>query len=98
MKIQFRQSGGYAGLMMGCEINTDFLPPEEAARLESLVKQSSILQAKSVSMSQARDLLNYELTIETSEGVHKVSFDDMSLPRSIEPLLDYLQERVEPLR
>ena len=38
MKITFRQSGGYAGLIMGSEIDTDSLAAEEAAKLQSLVE------------------------------------------------------------
>ena len=47
MKITFRKSGGYEGLIMGCEINTDSLPAEEAAKLQSQVEQSGILPAQS---------------------------------------------------
>ena len=66
MKVMFRQSGGYTGLMMGSELDTDSLPSDEAASLQSLVEQSGILQAKSGRSPNARDLLNYEITVETS--------------------------------
>ena len=98
MKITFRQSGGYAGLIMGSEINTDSLSAEEAAKLQSLVKQSGILQAQTKQTSNVADLLNYEITIETKEGIRQVSFDDLSLPESAVPLLEYLQERAKPWR
>ena len=98
MKITFRQSGGYAGLIMGSEINTDSLSAEEAAKLQSLVKQSGILQAQTKQTSNVADLLNYEITIETKEGIRQVSFDDLSLPESAVPLLEYLQERAKPLK
>jgi hypothetical protein len=98
MKIKFRQSGGYAGLIVGCEVNTSSLSAEEAAKLSSLVEDSGILQATSKRTPNAADLLNYEFTIETREGMHHVSFDDLSLPESIMPLLEYLQSRAKPLR
>ncbi|GET37419.1 protealysin inhibitor emfourin [Microseira wollei] len=98
MKVTFRQSGGYAGLRMGCEFDTDSLPADEAARLGSLVEQSGIMQAQSGSNPTARDLLNYDLTVETSEGSHHVSFDDMTVPQGVAPLLEYLQERSHPVK
>ncbi len=96
MKITFRQSGGYAGLIRGCELDTDALPDEEVARLRSLVQQSGILQAQSNPTPNAFDLCNYELTIETNEGIHQISCDDLSLPEEAVPLVEYLQEQARP--
>lgn len=98
MKIKFRQSGGYAGLRMGCELDTNVLSIDEAAQLESLVKTSGILKAKSDRSENTADLINYEITIETKEGTHQVTFDDLTLPESVVPLLDYLQSHAKPLR
>jgi len=98
MKINFRQSGGYAGLRMGCELDTNLLPQDESAKLESLVETSGILQAKSTRSENTADLINYEIAIETKEGKHQVTFDDLTLPESVVPLLDYLQSKAKPLR
>ena len=98
MKITFRQSGGYAGLRMGCELNTKALSLEETAQLESLVETSGILQTQTALSANTADLINYEITIETKEGKHQVTFDDLTLPASIIPLLDYLQDRAKPIR
>lgn len=97
MQVRFRQSGGFAGLRRGCDLDTDTLPAEEAANLRSLVEQSGVLQAQSGRTAKARDLFNYEITIETSDGTHLVTFDDGSKPEGIEPLLEYLQNLSEPL-
>ena len=98
MKINFRQSGGYAGLRMGCELDTNLLPQDESAKLESLVETSGILQAKSTRSENTADLINYEITIQTKENTHQVIFDDLTLPESVLPLLDYLQSQAKPLR
>ncbi len=96
MKITFRQSGGFAGLIQGCELDTDLLSVSEAAQLQSLVEESGILQAKSQFMPEARDLFNYEITVETREGTVRVLFDDMTIPESAEELLEYLQQFAQP--
>ena len=38
MKIKFRQAGGYAGLRLGCDLDTNLLSAPESIQLESLVK------------------------------------------------------------
>jgi hypothetical protein len=98
MKIKFRQSGGYAGLRMGCDLDTNSLNITESTQLESLVKTSGILQSKSGRSENAADLISYEITIETKEGTHQVRFDDLTLPDRVLPLLDYLQSQAKPLR
>ena len=95
MKISFRPSGGYAGLIMVSEIDTDSLAAEAAAELKSLVEQSGVSQARRKQTPNSADLLNYEITIETKKGIHQVSFDDISLPESVIPLLEYLQDRAK---
>ncbi|QSJ16309.1 hypothetical protein JYQ62_31970 [Nostoc sp. UHCC 0702] len=97
MKVNFSQSGGYAGLRRGCELNTDSLTPDEAAKLQSLVELSGILEAQSSHAPNARDLFNYNITVETSQGQRTVSFDDLSLPENAQPLLKYLQSCAKPL-
>lgn len=97
MKIQFRESGGFAGLIQGCEIDTKQLPPQEAAELDSLLEQSGILQHRNEDTPDARDVFNYEIVVETNKGTQHASFNDMNLPESTIPLLEYLQSRAEPL-
>lgn len=98
MKIEFRQSGGYGGLIMGTKINTDSLTAKEAAELQSLVEQSNLLQAQSKQTPNSADLLQYQITIQTKEGVRQISFDDLSLPENAIPLVEYLQDRAKPIR
>ena len=96
MKITFRQPGGFAGLIRGCELDTDSLHPDEAAKLASLVKQSNILQAKGGRTPDVCDAIDYQIAVETSQGTHQLSCDDLSCPESAQPLLDYLQGRAQP--
>jgi hypothetical protein len=96
MKITFRQSGGYTGLIKGCEIDTDLLPSDESTLLQALVEQSGLLKAEGRQLSDGRDLLDYEITIEIGHEVHHVSFDNMSLPAEVIPLLEYLQGQAKP--
>ena len=97
MKIKFRQSGGYAGLRMGCDLDTDLLSTAESTKLASLVKASGISQLKSTHSKNTADVISYQITIETNDGTHQITFDDLTLPESVIPLLDYLQNQAQVL-
>ena len=98
MKITFRQSGGYAGLLRGCEINTELLSSAEARELKSLVEQSGILEAQSKQSPNLADAFYYLIVIETMEKTHQVSFDDQSLSEEVIPLIDFLQDRSDYIK
>ena len=93
MKVTFRQSGGYAGMIRGCELDTAAMEPAEAQRLQSLVNNSRILELglKGEGAPKRPDLINYKFTIATGGTVHEISLDDLSITPTILPLLEYLQ-------
>ncbi len=97
MKVVFRQSGGFAGLIRAVELDTDDLPPEEAAELYSLVQQSDLQNTRGESESRWRDLQTYEIRVETGEDVYEVAFDDSNVPAGVTPLLAFLRKRSKPL-
>jgi hypothetical protein len=96
MKIRFEQSGGYTGLLKGCELDTTALPPEKAKELEQLVKASTILASGEFLSDSSRDLQQYEITIEDGPSKISVIFDDESLPQSVKPLIGYLKKCSKP--
>lgn len=97
MKVAFRQTGGFAGTFRGCDLDDTSLPPAEARDLRRLVATSGVHAARSAGPSAARDLVQYEIVIENSGGIHSVAFDDMTIPAGIGPLLTYLQLRTKPI-
>lgn len=95
MKLRFDQTGGYAGLVKGCEIDTSTLPPENAREIEQLVKASALSSGEFLSQS-SRDLYQYELTIEDETSTTSVVLDDQSIPASAKPLIGYLKKCAKP--
>ncbi len=93
MKIRFRQTGGFGGLVLGCDLDTSALPPAEAQELTRLVKQANLEKIQTRRSEKGRDLQIYEIAVE-NEIAAKASFDDMSMPANIRPLLDFLRQRV----
>jgi hypothetical protein len=108
MKIRFRQSGGVAKVELGCDLDTDLLIPDEAKKLRALVEECGCFKAKRWSIpwlenlmrgnsSVACDLFFYEINVKTTKRTRRVSFNDLSRPEGIEPLLHYLQIQAKPL-
>jgi hypothetical protein len=106
MKISFRQSGGFAGLIHSCSIDTGKLSLAQAAEIENLVKTSGVLAAKipfwrKIANWQrivARDLFYYSISIESSAGTYNLAFDDSSIPEGSRPLLNFLKNHAQPQR
>jgi Emfourin len=96
MKVWFDESGGYAGLLKGCEIDTSALPPEKAKELEQLVKASGISASGEFLSDSSRDLHQYEITIEQGASKIYAIFDDESIPQSAKPLIGYLKKCSKP--
>jgi hypothetical protein len=98
MIIRFMQSGGYAGLLKGCELDTKTLPPEKAKELEQLVEASAIPASGEFLSDSSRDLHQYEITIENGASKTSVVFDDESIPQSAKQLIGYLKKCSKPNR
>jgi hypothetical protein len=92
MKIRFRQTGGFAGLSLGSELDSEKLPAAEAGELERLIRQAALDQV-GTKKSRGADLTNYEMTVEDKGRTTKASFDDMTIPVNAQPLLDFLRSR-----
>jgi hypothetical protein len=97
MKIRFRQTGGFGGLVLGCDLDTSTLPPAEAQDLTRLIKQSNLEKIHAKPSQRARDLQNYEIAVESDEITAMVSLDDMSVDTNLEPLLEFLRRRARAI-
>jgi|SRR4030095_8601208 Emfourin len=93
MKVRFRQTGGFGGLVLGCDLDTSTLSPAEAQELTRLVKQANLEKIQTRRSEKARDLQNYEVVVEGDGITAKATFDDMSVDANVEPLLEFLRRR-----
>ena len=93
MKVRFRQTGGFGGLVLGSDLDTSALPPAEAQELTRLVKQANLEKIQARRSEKARDLQNYEIAVEGDGLTAKATFDDMSVDANVEPLLEFLRRR-----
>lgn len=97
MKVSFRQSGGFAPIFKGVQIDTTANPGPEANELETLIKSSGILQLSDAKVKGARDVFYYTFDIDTGSGVHSVTLDQLSIPAPVQPLVEFLKARSKNL-
>ena len=96
MKIAFKQSGGFAPIPLSCTIDTTTHP--EGARIEQMVADSGFWQLnEGEKASGAFDVHVYHLQIEGKDGWKKVKLDQVRMPDSMRPLVQYLQENAKSL-
>ena len=96
MHIDFESSGGYANVRLAYRANTDELPPEVASNLLRLVESSRVfeLQQSDVAPSKSGppDVLYYKLTLHEGDKEKSLSFNDITAPKELRPLLTLLQD------
>ncbi len=97
LRIRYVRSGGFAGLLRGCMIDVATLSPAAAVLVKGLVKVAQRVKVKAARTKGVADLPLHEVTIETDAGALHLSFDDMTLPKALKPLVAFLGRRSKPL-
>ncbi len=96
MRITFMLSGGFAGAVRGCRIDTATVAAVERTEWESLVSASGLVASFERFAATARDRRQFDLAIERPEAFVRVSCDDASLPDPARPLVAELVKRSTP--
>ena len=92
MHIHFERVGGFAGIRLKADIDTDTLAPEEAKSLRALVEKAQLAELRQGSSvkSQRTDAFEYWLTVEDGGKEHSLRITEETIPPSARPLLDQL--------
>ena len=95
MKITFKRTGGFAGMRLSHDIDTQSLPANEGQQLESLVESSGFFNLPSSLPSQEgrTDRFQYQISVETTTKSHSVDVGEAAVPASLLPLIDELARR-----
>ncbi|MBU6222541.1 MAG: DUF1353 domain-containing protein [Planctomycetes bacterium] len=96
MRITFMLSGGFAGVVRGCRIDTAGLAAADRVAVEGLVVASGLVASFERFAATARDRKQYDLAIDRTETFVRVSCDDASLPDPARPLVAELVKRSTP--
>ncbi|HLZ36447.1 MAG TPA: protealysin inhibitor emfourin [Mycobacteriales bacterium] len=92
MRIEFERSGGFAGLVQRCCLDTETLPPRQAREIEQLVAAAGLpeLEARPAPVAAGADRFQYDLTITQRGASHRLRVGEGSVPPQLRPLLDRL--------
>jgi hypothetical protein len=96
MRITFLLSGGFAGRIQGCRIDTADLPHADRSRLEALVAASGLSGRQELFTDAGRDLRRYGLVIEAESLSVRLECDERTAPPDARPLLAALAARATP--
>lgn len=93
MKISYRRTGGFAGMVMKYEVDTDSLPQDEAQEIAQLVDSAGFFDLPSdiKSTGVGADQFEYRLTVETEGQQHTVEVGEAAVPDDLWPLLNKLR-------
>lgn len=94
--LRFRQSGGFAGLVRGCEAAPGELADAECQALERHA-QDKAGDSTPAGSPGARDLIVYEIELESDSGAARLAFDEQSVPEDLAALVERLQMRSRPM-
>lgn len=90
--IHFERSGGFAGITLNVDIDSQQLNPEEKEKLNDLVINSGIFkgQEKNFPPTNIPDEFQYVLTVIKNGQEYSAHFSDSSLPDTFRSLTSYL--------
>ena len=97
MRVSFQEIGGFVPIWRGCELDTDTLDDQEASRLRSLVELSGIRDLAGQHLSPAHDVRRISIGVETDAGWLEATFDDVTVPDPVRPLVALLRARSRDL-
>jgi hypothetical protein len=95
MLITFTQSGGFAGVIRGCRIDSTDLEDDDRESLERLVDAAGWTESWQA-FSPGRDRWQYEIQIDRDAHAVHVVCDDACVPVAARPLVAYLKDNARP--
>ena len=98
--LKFRQSGGFAGLVRGCDLRAEALPLIVREELNQLIAKSRLAErasAGAIAPARPRDLMRYDIHVTAASGTLHVYLDDRDLTGDMAELVSYLVEYSRPL-
>ena len=101
LKIRYQRSGGITGLVRGCALDQSALGlvgTRLVMRLVNTALLAGLKPTKAAKTPGAADLRVHDFVIETDQGTLRWSFDELSLPKPLIPLVALMAKHSKPIR
>ena len=95
VQVEFRRSGGLAGIDMTATVDASELPTEQVETLTELVAQPPVA-AKATATHGAADHFSYEMTLRDGQRTRTLHWTDSDVPDDVRPILASLTRRAKP--
>jgi hypothetical protein len=94
MRITLEQRGGFAGVAIKREVDTQALSVEEAAEVERLVHGADVFTVAEPPPGPRRgyDMQSYRMTVEEGERKRVLHLADGAIPPTLGPLVAWMQK------
>ncbi len=95
MRIKMERTGGFAGIRVERDIDSDKLAPADAAQLERLLRKSHFfeLPAELRNPGPGPDRFHYRLTVESEQGARTIEAPESAVSGSLRDLLHWIETR-----
>jgi hypothetical protein len=94
LHIDYRRSGGFAGIEMTADLDAAELPAEAAEIAAKLLADPAT--GAPVGSPRGADQFNYQLELHDGNRRHSFEWTDLTLPAAVRPLLNALNHRAAP--
>ena len=97
IRIEFRRSGGFAGIPLTATTTTDELPDEHAAQLQGLLTSAEVPQEpRPAPGGGGADRFQYQLNLDDGQRHRSFAWDETQVPDEIRPVLGTLTRFARP--
>jgi hypothetical protein len=100
VKIKFVQRGGFAGIDLVSELDTNSLSSREVQIFNSLLENSRFFDLPSwcPPPKKGADYLEYKIVIESEGRIHTVNTTDIAMPSELARLVTFLRRKCLDIR
>lgn len=96
LHIEFRRSGGLAGIPLTTSATSDELPEEHAAQLQALLASADVPQGPPHIAPSGADRFQYQLNLDDGHRHRSFAWDETQVPDEIQPVLGILTRLARP--
>jgi len=93
--IWFERSGGFGGMTLKTEIDSDSLTSDELENIHQWIEQMHFFEVQisdSLSLGQP-DQFTYKIKLESDDKSRSLEFNDSTIPVNFNPLVRYLVKK-----